>query len=67
MARKKLQKLFALLLTLSMTMSLLGVTAFAEDEDDVYLLEVGQTIDCEGFLYWYEGVNPHITSVTVAE
>ena len=43
MARKKLQKLFALLLTFSMTMSLLGVTAFAEDEDDVYLLEVGQT------------------------
>ena len=29
-------------------------------------LQVGQTIDCEGFLYWYEGVNPHITSVTVA-
>lgn len=28
-------------------------------------LEVGQTIDMEGFLYWYEGVNPHITSVTV--
>ena len=32
----------------------------------VEALEVGQTIDCEGFLYWYEGVNPHITSVTVA-
>ena len=30
-------------------------------------LEIGQTIDAEGFLYWYEGVNPHITSVTVAE
>lgn len=30
-------------------------------------LQVGQTIDMEGFLYWYEGVNPHITSVTVAE
>lgn len=30
-------------------------------------LQVGQTIDAEGFLYWYEGVNPHITSVTVAE
>lgn len=28
-------------------------------------LEVGQTIDMEGFLYWYEGVNPHITNVTV--
>ena len=31
----------------------------------VEALEIGQTIDCEGFLYWYEGVNPHITSVTV--
>ena len=28
-------------------------------------LKIGDTIDCEGFLYWYEGVNPHITSVTV--
>lgn len=30
-------------------------------------LEIGQVIDMEGFLYWYEGVNPHITSVTVAQ
>ena len=28
-------------------------------------LEVGQTVDMEGFLYWYEGANPHITKVTV--
>lgn len=28
-------------------------------------LQVGQKIDMEGFLYWYEGVNPHITSVKV--
>ena len=28
-------------------------------------LEAGQTVDVEGFLYWYEGANPHITSVTV--
>ena len=28
-------------------------------------LEQGQTVDVEGFLYWYEGANPHITSVTV--
>lgn len=28
-------------------------------------LNVGDTIDMEGFLYWYNGVNPHITSVTV--
>ncbi|MBO5284115.1 MAG: hypothetical protein J6B43_13505 [Lachnospiraceae bacterium] len=38
-------------------------------ETDVYqavkALEIGQTVDMEGFLYWYEGVNPHITSVTV--
>ena len=40
-----------------------------DSESEVYkaveALEIGQTIDCEGFLYWYEGVNPHITSVTV--
>lgn len=28
-------------------------------------LKVGDTVDMEGFLYWYEGVNPHITSVIV--
>lgn len=30
-------------------------------------LKVGDVIDLEGFLYWYEGVNPHITSVTAAQ
>ena len=38
---------------------------------DVYAaaeaLEAGQEIDLEGFLYWYEGPNPHITSITVKE
>lgn len=38
---------------------------------DVYAavkdLKVGDVIDMEGFLYWYEGVNPHITSVKAAE
>ena len=28
-------------------------------------LEIGQKVDMEGFLYWYEGANPHITKVTV--
>lgn len=28
-------------------------------------LKVGDKVDMEGFLYWYEGVNPHITSVKV--
>ncbi|MCR5431571.1 MAG: hypothetical protein K6E95_03335 [Lachnospiraceae bacterium] len=27
-------------------------------------LKVGDTIDAEGFLYWYNGVNPHITKIT---
>ncbi len=29
-------------------------------------LKVGDKIDMEGFLYWYNGVNPHITSVKAA-
>ena len=29
----------------------------------VKALNIGDKIDMEGFLYWYEGVNPHITSV----
>ena len=29
-------------------------------------LSIGDVIDMEGFLYWYEGPNPHITSVTPA-
>lgn len=37
---------------------------------DVYeavkALNVGDVVDMEGFLYWYEGVNPHITSVVKA-
>ncbi len=28
-------------------------------------LKIGDVVDMEGFLYWYEGVNPHITAVTV--
>ncbi len=40
------------------------------DGTDVYeaveALKVGDKIDMEGFLYWYEGAQPHITSVTAA-
>ena len=28
-------------------------------------LTAGTVVDVEGFLYWYEGANPHITKVTV--
>ncbi len=42
-----------------------------DNTTDVYAavknLQVGDKIDMEGFLYWYEGVNPHITSVTAAK
>lgn len=27
-------------------------------------VKVGDTVDIEGFLYWYEGVNTHITAIT---
>ncbi len=30
-------------------------------------LEAGDKVDVEAFLYWYEGVNPHITGITVIE
>lgn len=42
-----------------------------DNTTDVYAavkaLNIGDKIDMEGFLYWYEGVNPHITSVTAAK
>ena len=31
----------------------------------VSALEVGNVVDVEAFVYWYQGVNPHITAVTV--
>ena len=38
---------------------------------DVYeavkALNVGDVIDLDGFLYWYNGANPHITKVAAAE
>lgn len=46
------------------------VESYLCDKDtDVYKavqnLKVGDVVDLEGFLYWYNGANPHITSVTV--
>ena len=32
----------------------------------VEALQVGDVVDLEGFLYWYNGANPHITSVLPA-
>lgn len=40
-------------------------------DSDVYTtvgtLKAGDVVDVEAFLYWYEGMNPHITAITVAE
>ena len=39
-------------------------------DTDVYTtvgsLNVGDVVNVEGFLYWYEGANPHITSIELA-
>ncbi len=41
------------------------------EDTDVYKtvgeLEAGDVVDVEGFLYWYQGPNPHITAITVVE
>lgn len=40
-------------------------------DSDVYKtvadLKVGDKVDVEGFLYWYNGANPHVTSITVVK
>ena len=46
------------------------VESYLTDKDsDVYKtvkeLKVGDTVDMEGYLYWYEGPNPHIIKVSV--
>ena len=42
-----------------------------DTESDVYkavaTLKVGDVVDVEGFLYWYEGANPHVTKITVKD
>lgn len=53
------------------TYSFLVESYLCDKDSDVYKaaqeLKIGDVVDLEGFLYWYEGVNPHITSITAAE
>ena len=41
------------------------------EESEVYTtvgtLEVGAVVDVEGYLYWYQGANPHVTSIKVVK
>lgn len=52
------------------TYTFLVESYLCDNTTDVYnavkALQIGDVIDMEGFLYWYEGVNPHIVSVTAA-
>ena len=48
------------------------VERYLTDPDtDVYKavgeLKVGDVVDVEGFVYWYEGINTHITAVSAAQ
>lgn len=51
------------------TYTFLVESYLCDQTSDVYNavknLKIGDIVDMEGFLYWYEGVNPHITSITV--
>ncbi len=51
------------------TMTFTVESYLTDSSTDVYkaveALKVGDKINAEGFLYWYEGINPHITSLTV--
>ena len=30
-------------------------------------LKAGDIVDVTGFVYWYEGINTHITAIAIAE
>lgn len=51
------------------TYSFVVESYLCDNTTDVYAavknLAIGDVVSMEGFLYWYEGANPHITSVTV--
>lgn len=51
------------------TYSFVVESYLCDNTTDVYAavknLNIGDVVSMEGFLYWYEGANPHITSITV--
>ena len=46
------------------------INAYMLDNADAYAaaqaLKIGDVIDVEGFLYWYNGAQPHVTNITPA-
>ena len=51
--------------TFTVNVYMLGTGADSEVYKTIEGLQIGQTIDIEGFLYWYNGAQPHVTSVKV--
>ena len=51
------------------TYSFVVESYLCDNTTDVYAavknLQIGDVVSMEGFLYWYNGANPHITSITV--
>ena len=51
------------------TLTVVVESYLCDKDSDVYKavkeLKVGDVVNLEGFLYWYDGPQPHITSVTV--
>lgn len=51
------------------TYSFVVESYLCDNTTDVYAavknLNIGDVVSMEGFLYWYNGANPHITSITV--
>ena len=50
--------------TFTVNAYMVGTGADSEVYKAIEGLQIGQTINIEGFLYWYEGVNTHITAVS---
>ena len=53
--------------TFTVNVYMIGTGADSDVYKAVEALQIGDTINVEGFLYWYNGAQPHVTSVTVAE
>ena len=51
--------------TFTVNVYMLGTGVDSEVYKTIEGLQIGQVIDIEGFLYWYNGAQPHVTSVTV--
>ena len=53
--------------TFTVNVYMVGTGVDSEVYQAVEALQIGDVINLEGFLYWYNGAQPHITSVTHAE